>query len=277
MPYCEVAADVRLYYEEFGDGEPIVFVCGAQTTHKAWASQIAAFVDDYRTITFDWRGTGKSDKPREGYTTETAVGDIVELMQRLGAAPAAVVGHGLGAHLALILAEQRPELVRGLLLTGAAPWFSGERDGRIGGVSDEFLRFILEYGSNIDTPYAASCYELGDKWIFHHRQSPGMYQSVLEQALEWPQVVLNAYAASMRDIDHRQRAASIVCPVVVVQGRHDRKQRYEGGGHLAKMFMHGQLVTLEHSGTMTNVEEVGRFNAVLREFVRSLQPITKAA
>jgi pimeloyl-ACP methyl ester carboxylesterase len=277
MPYCEVSGGVRLYYEEFGQGEPIILICGAQLTHKSWESQVAAFADDYRTISFDWRGTGESDKPRDGYTGETAAADIVALMKRLDATPAVLVGHGLGAHLALMIAEEKPDAVRGLFLTGAAPWFGGERDGMAGGVSDTFLRFIVEQGSQIDTPYAALCFELGDKWVFHHRQSPGVYHAMLEQALAWPQVVLNAYAASMRPIDHRRRAQKIACPTVIVQGRHDRKQRYEGAVHLARMMKGARLVTLENSGTMTNVEEVGRFNAVLREFVRGLQPASKAA
>lgn len=277
MPYCEVSKGVRLYYEDFGHGEPIIFICGAQLTHKSWEGQIAAFAESYRTISFDWRGTGGSDKPRDGYTAETAAADIVALMEQLKALPAVLVGHGLGAHLALMIAEQRPEAVRGLFLTGAAPWFSGERDGMAGGVSDEFLRFIVEEGSRIDTPYASLCFELGDKWVFHERQSPGVYHAMLEQALEWPQVVLNAYALSMRTIDHRRRAQNIACPTLIAQGRHDRKQRYEGAIHLARMIKGARLVTLEKSGTMANVEEVGVFNAALREFVSGLQSARKAA
>jgi non-heme chloroperoxidase len=277
MPYCEVSPGVRLYYEDFGEGEPILFICGAHLTHKSWESQIAAFAPHHRTLSFDWRGTGASDKPRGGYTGETAAADIMALMEKLGAAPAILVGHGLGAHLALMAAEARPEMVRGLFLTGAAPWFAGERDGKVGGVSEDFLRFIIEQGSKIETPYAQTCFDLGDKWVFHRRQSPGVYHAMLEQALEWPQYVVNSYAESMRAIDHRARVGAIRCPTVIAQGRHDRKQRYEGAVHLAQMIKGAELVTLEESGTMANVEEVGRFNEALHEFVRKLQRIRKAA
>jgi pimeloyl-ACP methyl ester carboxylesterase len=277
MPYCEVSPGVRIYYEDFGAGDPIVFICGAHLTHKSWESQVAAFTDKHRTIAFDWRGTGASDKPRTGYTGEIAAADIHALMKTLAAAPAVLVGHGLGAHLALMVAEKRPESVRGLFLTGAAPWFSGERDGMVGGVSEEFLDFMLSRRNQAKRPYAETCFELGDKWVFHRRQSPGVYHAMLEQALEWPEYVINEYAESLRSVDHRARAGLIRCPTVIAQGRHDRKQRYEGAIHLARMISGAQLVTLEESGTMANVEEVDRFNAALRNFVQALQRTRQAA
>src|SRR3954451_14018986 len=83
MPYCEVAPDVRLYYEDFGEGQPIVLICGANLTHKSWESQVAALAPEFRTVAFDWRGSGASDRPRSGYSAETATADLCTLMERL--------------------------------------------------------------------------------------------------------------------------------------------------------------------------------------------------
>ncbi|MGH7005025.1 MAG: alpha/beta fold hydrolase, partial [Alphaproteobacteria bacterium] len=264
-----------LYCEDFGEGPSILFICGGNLTHKSWDSQVAAFANSYRCVTFDWRGTGASDKPRTGYTAAVATGDVIELIERLGLGPTVLVGHGLGAHLALLAAEAKPALVKGLFLASAAPWFSGERDGMTGGVSEEFYEFIVmqRRGAKmgIRVPYAETLFELGDKWLFHKKQSPGLCQTILDQALEWPQHVLNCYAEDMRSIDHRVRAKSIKCPTVILGGRHDRKQRYEGGVHLARMIPGARLVTLENSCTMGNVEEVDAFNNTLASFVSSLE------
>ena len=272
MNRVEVADGVRLYVEDFGAGAPIIFICGGNLTHQSWESQVAALADRFRTITFDWRGTGASDKPRGGYTGEVAAADLRALIERLGVAPAVLVGHGLGAHLALLVAYAAPELVKGLLLTSAAPWFSGERHGMAGGVSEEFLRFMISQrrGARIGAPYAQTCYELGANWVFHRPQSPGVYQAMLDQALAWPQYVLNAYAESMRAIDHRPHLPSLRCPVVLVHGRHDRKQRYEGAVHMARMIPGARLVTLENSATMANIEEVDAFNDAVAEFAGAL-------
>jgi pimeloyl-ACP methyl ester carboxylesterase len=281
MNYVQVADDVSLYVEDFGEGTPILFICGGNSTHRNWESQVAALAGEFRTVTFDWRGTGASSKPRTGYTFEVAAADVRTLIERLDLAPAVLVGHGLGAHLALIAAHAAPEAVKGLFLTAAAPWFSGERDGMVGGVSDDFLRFMIsrakDSASGGGVPYAQTCYELGDKWLFHRPQSPGVYQTVLDQALDWPQHVMNAYANSMREIDHRARLPLLPCPTVIVQGRHDKKQRYEGAVHMAHLIPGARLHTLENSATMTNMEEVDAFNRLLVEFVRELQAARKEA
>lgn len=281
MPYCGVAPDVNLYYEDFGDGPPILFICGANLTHKSWESQVAALAGEFRTVTFDWRGSGASDKPRGGYTAEVAAEDICSLIERLDIAPAILVGHGLGAHLALLVAEAQPKVVSGLCLASAAPWFSGERGGMVGGVSEAFLDFMISQRgaaeSRIGVPYAQTCFELGAKWVFHRPQSPGVYQALLDDALEWPQYVLNAYAENMRSIDHRTRAQHIRCPTLILHGRHDRKQRYEGGVHLARMLPDARLVTLENSATMANFEEVDAFNVAVRDFARMVLSSRQAA
>jgi pimeloyl-ACP methyl ester carboxylesterase len=275
MNYVLVSEDVKLYVEDFGEGTPILFICGGNLTHRSWDSQVAALAGPFRTITFDWRGTGLSDKPRQGYNSNVAVQDVVTLTEKLDVAPAVLVGHGLGAHIALLTTYVRPDLVRGLYLTAAAPWFSGERDGQIGGVSEEFLRFMISQassnGSGLRVPYAQTCYELGENWVFHHRQSPGVYQAMLDQALAWPQYVLNAYASSMREIDHRERLPLLRCPTLIAQGRHDRKQRYEGAVYMARMIPGARLQTFEESATMTNLEEVEAFNQALAEFVLDLE------
>jgi non-heme chloroperoxidase len=271
MNYVNVAEDVRLYVEDFGEGMPIVFVCGGNLTHQSWESQVAALAGEFRTITFDWRGTGASDKPRSGYTGDIAAADLRGLIERLRLPPAVLVGHGLGAHLALLMAYVAPQLVKGLFLTSAAPWFSGERDGMVGGVTEDFLRFMIsQRRSGAGVPYAQTCYELGANWVFHKEQSPGVYQAMLDQALAWPQYVLNAYAESMRAIDHRPHLASLRCPIVIGQGRHDRKQRYEGAVNMARMIPGARLVTFENSSTMANIEEVDAFTSAIAQFARGL-------
>lgn len=279
MNRVDVGGGVGLYVEDFGEGPPILFIAGGNCTHKSWESQVAALAGRYRTVTFDWRGTGASDKPRAGYTGEAAAGDVHALIAQLGLAPVVLVGHGLGAHLALLTAFAHPNAVRGLVLASAAPWFSGERNAAVGGVPDEFLRFMISTrrGAAGQVPYAEICHEMGDKWIFHNRQSPGTCQAVLDQALEWPQYVLDCYAASMRNIDHRPRLGTLRCPTLVIQGRHDRKQRYEGGVLLAQAIPGATLVTLEHSATMGNLEEVDAFNGAIDDFMRALPAQRDAA
>ena len=103
MSLCEVAGGVKLYCQEFGEGPALVFTNAGQLTHRMWEGQVAHLANSHRTITYDWRGTGASDKPRSGYTCEAVAADLCALIEKLDAAPAILVGHGIGTH-AMILA-----------------------------------------------------------------------------------------------------------------------------------------------------------------------------
>ena len=82
MPKYEVAPGVGLYCEDFGDGQAIVFTSAGIQTRKMWEHQAAEFGFKYRTITYDWRGTGRSDRPRGPYDVEQAVGDPADSRYR---------------------------------------------------------------------------------------------------------------------------------------------------------------------------------------------------
>ncbi len=280
MPYCEVAGGVRLYHEDFGDGPAIVFTPSGQLTHKMWESQVAALAGDFRTVAYDWRGTGASDRPREGYTVDAAASDVCALIERLGLGRAVLIGHGIGNHPNIVAAATRPELVAGLVLVSAAPWFSGTHEGVEGGLAPEFLDFLARGSGMQDSrgiPYAQVCGDLSERFLFHRPQAPAVHQACLEQGLTWPQFVINAYAKTLRGVDHRERLAQIRCPALVVQGRHDRKSRYAGAVYLAEKIKGARLVTLEDSAHMVQIEEINAFNAAVKGFLESFHAARRAA
>ena len=273
MPFLTRPDGVDVYHEDFGKGPALLFIHAGNMSHAMWEGQVAALAGEFRTVTFDWRGTGQSGKPRGGYTAEAVVADVCALIEELRLEATTLVGHGIGTHVALMAAEARPELVRGLALASAAPWFLGERDGAVGGLSEAFMRFLEEkngLGTGRGVPYAQACAELAENWLFHRPPHPAVLQAVLVQALGWPQFVINAYVASMRGIDQRDRLGRIACPTLLLQGRHDRKQRYEGAVHMAGLLSDAHLVTLEHSAHMGQLEEEHPFNEALRSFARRL-------
>jgi pimeloyl-ACP methyl ester carboxylesterase len=223
MPYCTMSDGVRLYYEDFGDGPPIVFTnCGVQT-HKMWENQVAGLTDRFRVITYDWRGTGDSDKPRSGYTAASAGSDLVKLVETLDIAPATLVGHGIGAQVVLLAATSRPST------------------------------------------------------ISHRPPHPAVGHAVLEQALAWPQYVSNAYVKDFTKLDSRERLKMINWPTLLIQGRHDRKQRYEGAMYLESHIKGARLHTLEESAHMGQVEEINQFNAAVANFVNERMNDRQAA
>lgn len=93
-----------------------------------------------------------------------------------------------------------------------------------------------------------------------------MRQRCFRMALTWPLPVLTEILRSVETIDHRETLPAIRTPVLVVHGRHDRKNRYEGGAYLAEHVPGAQLVVFEESAHCPMLEEVERFTEVIAAF-----------
>src|SRR5512139_449567 len=83
MPFKKVG-DIKIYYEVHGDGEPLVMISGCGADLSAWANQIPALSMKYHVITFDNRGTGRSDKPDIPYTMQMMAADVAGLLDSIG-------------------------------------------------------------------------------------------------------------------------------------------------------------------------------------------------
>ena len=118
MPIVPVSTGIRLNYEDVGSGEPILMIMGTGADHTLWAPTIPAYVDEYRVITFDQRGTGKSDHPDDPstYTATVLAEDAVALLDALGVDAAHISGLSLGSAVAQELAIAYPRRVRTLQL-----------------------------------------------------------------------------------------------------------------------------------------------------------------
>jgi esterase len=113
---------VRLYYEEHGQGPPILCIHGTGSSALLWRAAVPELASLGRVIVYDRRGCTRSQRP-DPYDN-TSVGehadDAAALLDALGATPAAVVGRSYGGEVAIDLALRYPERVRGLVLLEAA-------------------------------------------------------------------------------------------------------------------------------------------------------------
>ena len=109
-----------LYYEEVGDGVPILLIHPAGSTASTWGSATAELARIGRVITYDRRGYARSGgEPARSISMHTA--DAAAILKCLGTAPAVVVGTSAGAAIAVDLAVRRPDLVRAVI-SHEFPW-----------------------------------------------------------------------------------------------------------------------------------------------------------
>ncbi len=119
MPKTEVNG-INVYYEVHGRGEPLFLIAGMGADHRSWFPQVTAFGRYFKVITFDGRGIGKTDRPRELYTFEVLANDVVGLMDRLSLDSAHVLGESLGGIVAQETAIDFPQRVRKLILANTS-------------------------------------------------------------------------------------------------------------------------------------------------------------
>jgi pimeloyl-ACP methyl ester carboxylesterase len=97
-------------------GPTIVCVHGLTANHTCWASVADVLSPAYRVIAYDLRGRGESDKPDKGYSLALHNDDLEGLLDHFSLKKAVLVGHSLGAHIALRFAATHPERVSKLVL-----------------------------------------------------------------------------------------------------------------------------------------------------------------
>jgi pimeloyl-ACP methyl ester carboxylesterase len=127
MGTAAVVNGATLAYDVTGNGPAVVLISGGGTLdRRLWDAQVAALSPQYTVVRYDIRGIGGSSRPDAPFSHSE---DLRALLQTLGIAPAYVVGLSFGAGVAIDLALDHPELVKGLVL--AAPGLSSDRDENV--------------------------------------------------------------------------------------------------------------------------------------------------
>jgi pimeloyl-ACP methyl ester carboxylesterase len=114
---------VRLYYEEHGQGPPILCVHGTGSSGLMWGAAVPELARLGRVIVYDRRGCTRSQRPIPYDKTSVAehADDAAALLDALEATPAVVIGRSYGGEIATDLALRYPERVRSLVLLEGAP------------------------------------------------------------------------------------------------------------------------------------------------------------
>src|SRR4051794_26333809 len=122
--------EARLYYEEGGAGFPLLFIPGGSVDASHYADVAERLADEFRAVTFDRRGNGRSPRPPGWHATTISeqAADVAGLIEALGLAPCVVWAGSLGGVILLELLIRRPALV-GAAIVHEPPLFGVLEDG----------------------------------------------------------------------------------------------------------------------------------------------------
>lgn len=113
----------NIYYETYGQGEPLLLLHGFTVSHEVWSDLTAELSKNYKLIIPDLRGHGKSTNPGGNYTFPMAVNDMFGLMDHLNIDKFNALGQSHGAVLLTHMAIQNPDRISSLILAGGASYF----------------------------------------------------------------------------------------------------------------------------------------------------------
>ena len=253
------AGGVELAVEETGSGPTVVFVHGTATDRRVWRETLAELGDGVRAIVYDRRAYGESGAPEPygGTTVGEQADDLAELIRAVGAAPALLVGHELGALAALDLMLREPALARGaVLIEPSMLWLSPRGPDAISG-----LREVVEkaaYGSGADAAVAAFL-EAVDGPRAVERLGP-------ERAAVPPRAFAADLAAAASWPAGRRELARIDLPVTVVSGSSSSPVRRESAAALARLLPDAELVEVG-AGHLAHVEAPAEVAATIARAV----------
>ena len=117
--HYQLVRGVKLYYETYGQGPPLLLLHGNGGSSSAFAQNIPYFAQRYRVVAVDSRAHGKSIDPGDSLSFEMMADDFAGLLTSLRIDSAYVLGWSDGGINALVLALRHPEKVRKLVATGA--------------------------------------------------------------------------------------------------------------------------------------------------------------
>jgi len=122
--------DAEIYYEVHGQGTPFMFFSETACDGEVWKiHQVREFSRDHRVITHDYRGTGRSSKPANQYSTEDFVDDAIAILDQLNAGPAIVCGHSMGGRVIQLMALKYPAKVKKMIIASSGPGHPGLAKG----------------------------------------------------------------------------------------------------------------------------------------------------
>ncbi|MBZ5751644.1 MULTISPECIES: alpha/beta fold hydrolase [Metabacillus] len=238
-----------LSYNDLGTGTPIVLIHGLGSKKEAWIPQ-HELANRYRLIIPDLRGHGETIM-NEDLTIKNFALDIINLLEYLKISSAFICGLSLGGIVAQELYKQRPEIVRGLILSNTTSYIPFFLANGIIHLSNQLLQ--TDQQKLIDQIVKAALYD-------------NSYQKEARKAFHIRDTYIKSAKAPI-GINYYSFLPFIKKPVLLIGSTHD-KVTPSINIYLMKLFIRdARLSIFRNTGHLSNIEKKDLFNKHLHDFI----------
>jgi pimeloyl-ACP methyl ester carboxylesterase len=269
MAYATTDDGVRLYYEDTGEGVPIVFVHEFAGDHRSWEPQVRFFGRRHRCIAYAARGYPPSDVPESvtSYSQRRAAADIAAVLDGAGIERAHVVGLSMGGFATLHFGLDHPERALSLVAAGVGYGAEKTREAAFRQAAEQAARGFETKGSRA----FAEIYGRSAARVQFEAKDPRGWREFVDRLAEHAPL---GSANTMRGVqatrpslyDLEDRLARLALPTLIVAGDEDDNS-LQPSIFLKRTIPASGLVVLPKTGHTINLEEPAAFNQAVADFL----------
>ncbi|MGI4791207.1 MAG: alpha/beta fold hydrolase [Janthinobacterium lividum] len=272
MPYVE-ASRARLYYQDWGAGQSIVFVHGWAIGGSCWEYQALPLSErGFRCISYDQRGCGRSDDPGVGFDYDTLSDDLAALMESLDLRDVSLISHSMGGGVVTrYLARHGSGRVARILLAATTTPFPAKSSDNPGGIDAEVGETLI----------AQMC---ADRPRYVAGIAPGFFGAGLPDCHTSPEIMqwginLTLQASPKASVemfrtsfgtDQRAELSAIAVPALIIHGDMDQSSPIAlTGKKTASLIPGSRFAVYEGAPHGLLLTHPDRFNCDLVDFIKA--------
>ena len=245
---------INIYYDIQGpeQGLPIILSHGHAAATPMWALQVTALKKNYRIITWDLRGHGRSDCPSDPtlYSVKHTVDDMAAILDTCGLERAVIGGHSLGGVMSFQFQLAYPERVLAMAILNSGPGFRNDR------VREQWNQGCERTAASLERKGLAALSKSNEVHAEWHRDVQGLIHAA--------RGIMTHQDARMID-----NLGNIKVPVLVLVGADD--QEFLGAAnYMARKIPNVRKEIIDNAGHAANLDQPEVFNALLMGFLEQL-------
>ena len=273
MPYVSAGDGVKLYYEEAGQGTPILFVHEFMGEYRSWEAQVRYFSRRYRCIAFNSRGYPPSDVPEnvEAYSFEHQRAGILAMLDGLKIDKAHIVGLSMGAFATFYFGMKWPERARSLTLAGIGSGSMPEARAKFKEESEAAADKLLAEGWEKSAELRGNSPTRVQLQNKNPRGFAEFLSLVKQHSAKGSALTLKGYQALRPALgDFKEQMAKCTVPTLIISGDED-EPCLDASLMLKRHMSSAGLAFMPQTGHACTLEEPDLFNTLCEKFFHQVE------